>query len=296
MYYLLLDVGGTEIKVGTALENGEMMGEIIHYSACSDLDAKGIFENLERIISRSVRMAYGQELGGIGMAFPGPFDYEQGISLMKGLGKYDSIYGMSIPQTLKKHLPSLENVDIRFVHDVEAFAFGSYRFGKLNGKGKAMFVCIGTGAGSAFIDEGVVCKEKISGAPLNGWIYDTPYKDSIIDDYLSVRGLERLSQKHLGHPADGKELYEKCLSGDKKAQAVYQEFGEWVYEALSPFLQSYEPMACVFGGQISKSFPFFGKQILQECNEKGIQILLEPDTSYRIMQGLYDLMQRRKEG
>ena len=42
------------------------------------------------------------------MAFPGPFDYEQGISLMKGLNKYDQIYGMKIPQELRKRRRELE--------------------------------------------------------------------------------------------------------------------------------------------------------------------------------------------
>ena len=37
---------------------------------------------------------------GIGIAMPGPFDYNEGISLIRNLGKYDSIFGVNVRQYL----------------------------------------------------------------------------------------------------------------------------------------------------------------------------------------------------
>lgn len=41
---------------------------------------------------------------GIRLAFPGPFDYEQGICLMKGLDKYDRLYGINLRQVFSERL------------------------------------------------------------------------------------------------------------------------------------------------------------------------------------------------
>ncbi len=294
MFTIMLDVGGTEIKAGIADETGELVGEIKHYPARSDRTEKEIFDNLSKIIKERMLSVWGNKIGAISMAFPGPFDYEKGISYMQNLGKYESIYGVSIPDELQKRIPEMENVKICFAHDVEAFAVGAYHNGKTGGRGKAIFVCIGTGAGSAFVENGKVLKEPQSGVPENGWIYNTPFRDSVIDDYLSVRGLDAICQRIMEKSLSGLELYQLCMSGNKNALAVYKEFGEILADCLVDFLDKYVPDTLVFGGQISKSFLFFGDRVTKLCREKNIKILMEPDTSYRTMQGLYMIAQRRK--
>ena len=42
-------------------------------------------------------------IGGIGIAIPGPFDYGNGISLIKDLEKYESLYGTNIKETLERN-------------------------------------------------------------------------------------------------------------------------------------------------------------------------------------------------
>ena len=44
---------------------------------------------------------------GVGMAIPGPFDYENGISRMQGLNKYDAIYGIPLEREIKARVPEL---------------------------------------------------------------------------------------------------------------------------------------------------------------------------------------------
>lgn len=67
--YLLLDVGGTEIK------------------GCVS-DASG----------RKTRIR----------KFPVPFDYEHGISRMQGLNKYDAIYGIPLEPEIRERVPELK--------------------------------------------------------------------------------------------------------------------------------------------------------------------------------------------
>ncbi len=48
------------------------------------------------------------------MAIPGPFDYENGISRMQGLNKYDAIYGIPLEREIKARVPELGSHDFCF--------------------------------------------------------------------------------------------------------------------------------------------------------------------------------------
>ena len=98
--YALLDVGGTEIKRRTVSEDGIPIDQITHFPSKSKADSATIINNLSEII----RNGNGMLPECVAMAFPGPFDYENGISYMKGIGKYDSIYGKPLRCMLYKVL------------------------------------------------------------------------------------------------------------------------------------------------------------------------------------------------
>lgn len=51
-------------------------------------------------------------------------------------------------------------------------------------------------------------------------------------------------------------------------------------------LTAYRPDLLLLGGQISKSFRWFGAQLNAACEKRGIRIQIEPETSARAMDGL----------
>ena len=286
--YLLADVGGTEIKCGICDENGQLVWRE-RFLADAKAGREEILSHFAAVFQSMTDRAGGCPIGGIGMAFPGPFDYSRGISLMRGLDKYDSIYGIPIGEALAERIDGIKASDFKFLHDVEAFAVGESRFGDCRKADRIFCLCIGTGAGSAFIRGGQAVKQGPDVSE-NGWIYSTPFKKTIIDDYISVRGLKKLSEKFLGKPLDGKALYDLCMAGDARAKKAYEVFGNDLFEAIAPFIESFKPQAIVFGGQISGSFEFFGRQTLKLCREKGNEIYLEKETSVRAMQGLFTVI------
>lgn len=309
--YLMLDVGGTNIKAGILDEKGALAQEQIYsFDAKARGSKEEIFQNFADILCllREKYPAPGEHTGenrpggkarirGIGMAFPGPFDYEQGISLMRGLNKYDAIYGLSILDELEKYLGGFwqsreerKECGFLFLHDVEAFALGECYFGSGKESGRTMFLCMGTGAGSAFAQNKEILKGEDGQVPPMGWIYNTPFKESIIDDYLSVRGLEALSKKAFGEAKSGLELYRLCMEEDKRAFSVYKEFGGWLREAVLPFMENFRPDTIVLGGRLSGSFSYFGAELTGECEKRGIAIHLTQDTSKRALEGLYARM------
>ena len=222
---------------------------------------------------------------GVGMAIPGPFDYEHGISRMQGLNKYDAIYGIPLEMEIKVRVPKLKEAKFLFLHDIEAFALGESWYGTCRGAEKILCVCIGTGAGSAFVEHRKTIKTG-TGVPENGWIYRMPFRESILDDYLSVRGLERISLAVMGKAQSGRELSNLAEAGNMEAREVWRRFGADVAEGLLPVLTAYRPDLLLLGGQISKSFRWFGAQLNAVCEKREIRIQIEPETSARAMDGL----------
>lgn len=283
-YYLMMDVGGTGIKTGILDAEGKLVKEIEKFPARAKEDKETIFSNFVEIILRmEAYLPKGKLFEGIGMAFPGPFDYEKGISLMQGLDKYDAIYGAKIQKEIERRLE--KRYRFLFLHDVEAFALGAGILGPAAECEKIFCLCIGTGAGSAFLEHGSVVKERAD-VPAHGWIYDTAFRDGIIDDYVSARGLSRQAEE-LG-ALDGAALSALAAEGNIKALSVFRRFGEDMAEAVIPFLQKFQPDGCIIGGQIAKSFLYFGTDLLSFCKEAGIRVFPVSDTSRWVLAGLYE--------
>ena len=59
----------------------------------------------------------------IDLAFPGPFDYKNGICLLQGLDKYDALYGCNLRRAFSE-ISGLPEQKIQFINDAAAFALG----------------------------------------------------------------------------------------------------------------------------------------------------------------------------
>lgn len=280
---LCLDIGGTEIKAAAAEKNGNVVSPICHFTAKAEKTEEQILNHFVQIFEKMKLPEY--ELSGVHFAFPGPFDYKNGICLLKGLNKYDSLYGKNLRQefSIRLHLP--ENV-IRFCNDADAFALGEMRFGGAAGIGRAMFLCIGTGCGSAFSVNDRLVDENTSGVPPHGQVYAAPFQEGCIDDYISKRGLQKLTQTYLKTALEGRELAERATAGDSDAVRCFYKFGQNLCDAVTPFLCSFHPDCLCLGGQITKSADLFLKPLKEMCHSMQIEIYVTEDTSKRIIQGL----------
>lgn len=284
--YVMLDVGGTNIKSAflTVSDRVEITGKGV-YDAKAHSDRETILSNMCSIIENADEIDCIDCIDGIGIAFPGPFDYENGICLMKGLNKYESIYSVSLKEEIYTRIfKGKTDIPIVFMHDIEAFARGICAY-EPYGKKRILHLCIGTGAGSAFSDNGNIITDS-ENVPENGWIYNCAFKDSVIDDYISARGLENLALKYTGHPHSGFELYNLAKSGDSGAKEVFKEFSENTAAAIEPFLESFKPEILVLAGQISKSYEFFSYNIEDICRKNKCDIIVVENTSDKMYLGL----------
>ena len=248
MKMILLDVGGTFIK-------------------CSDgrqipIDSSGSRDS----IVESLREAVG-EADKVAVAIPGPFDYDRGIFLMKH--KFAAVYGERFadlchserseesrsfgkPQDDKR---SEESPSFRFIHDVNAMLLGEMAFGAGKGYDRVALVTLGTGLGFAMSLEGKLLKNEMGSPAVPIW--NLPYLDGILEDYVSKRGFLR------GYPEGMtvKRLSELAFQGDSKALSRFSDTGAVLAQIVEPVLEEYKIECLLFGGQISRSFALFGSAV-----------------------------------
>ena len=287
--YVLLDAGGTEIMSAAFSDSGERLDATRSALSYAQADRDTILRNLLTVIARETEVleANGYRPGAVGLAFPGPFDYEKGISHIRGLAKYEAIEGLALEDALKSFPgQTVLTPGIRFFfrHDLDSFARGIASLEPCCAEGRIMCLCIGTGAGSAFLEDGRLQKQA-PGVPADGWIYPFPFRGLTIDDWISVRGLERIACE-AGFPpgTSGKELSGLAAQENRQAAGVWRTFGIFIADALQPFIDSFRPDRLVLGGQISKAERFFGDELKNRYPE--LPVLTVSDTTEYILEGL----------
>lgn len=293
-YFVAIDVGGTFIKSAVIDSAGNILSKgILIDKSCAKKSKDEIIANLINIIEKQINSFKDKIFSAIAIAFPGPFDYKNGISYIQGINKYESIYGLNIKNLLLDYLKkNIKNIStdfqINFENDGTMFGLGEYSK-SLKVYKKIFTLCIGTGAGSAYIEDGKVIKEKI-GNMKNGWIYNIPYKDSIIDDYISSRGILKIANRKGIRGFELEEISQLALGGDERAKEVWYEFGEILKEVLILVTKDFQPNKIVIGGQISKSYMLFIESCESYFSKKQIPIEISKDTSVSIIKGAIEII------
>lgn len=303
-FAIVFDIGGLFIKAAVMNESGGVVpGTYMIYPARSKESREELLKHLadlikeqaNRIVARTFR------IDGIGYAFPGPFDYERGISYIRGVEKFEEIYGVNLREELSHRLAQESSLMAKFTpgygivfeNDANLFALGEYEKGKAGKYEKAICLTLGTGAGSAFVERGKLVKHRAD-VPENGWVYNQPFRDSIVEEYISTRGIVRLLKEAEmdGDALDVKAAAEMAKAGDGKAIAVFRRFGSLLGEMLLPFIRSFEPEAVVIGGQIAKSQELFIGSARDALREDPVHLEVSDETSISTFAGIARLLRQ----
>ncbi|WP_309119802.1 ROK family protein [Paenibacillus sp.] len=297
------DVGGTQIKAAAIVDGAIAQATVSHYASQADLATGPMIARFTDIFADILaKVGPDAAADGLGVAFPGPFDYEEGVSYIRGLGKFDSLYGLPVGQLLGEALRSdgrtrgrlAPHFRIAFENDAALFGLGeSGPGGAAEGADRAVCLTIGTGLGSCFLDRGRLVKQR-DDVPPEGWLYTVPYREGIADDYISRRGVLQLAGRH-GLDAkrlDVLELAGLADGGDKEAQRLFEEFGRQMADILIPSLLRFQPDRIVLGGQISKSAHLFAPAFREAAAPAGLhaEIRVSRDTLSSTLLGVYGLI------
>lgn len=263
--YLLIDAGGTFLKSVVIDTNGNFLdGSIFTIPSLSNGSKEQIMSSFEACVNSGLQFVTktGYQIKGIGCSIPGPFDYEKGVSLMKH--KFKGIYKLNLKELIQ-NLPQVSSdMNISFIHDANAVLVGELLFGYAKNYHNAAVVTLGTGIGFAYSKDKIIQCNSLGSPSVS--IYSMPYKDGILENYVAQNGILMIYKSLIGNYNVFKnitvfDIAKQAAEGDIISLQTFQMMGEILAESLSDILQENKIECLLFGGQISKSYNFFKRQL-----------------------------------
>jgi len=265
MYYIGIDLGGTQVKIG--LVKNETI--VDRYSFMSK-SASGLAPHLKELtdIINSLLIQHNvsaSEFGGIGLSFPGIVDVKN-HRILSTNNKYDDAPDIDIVQWAREHW----NVSLFVDNDARMATVGEWQYGVGKGCDNLVMMTLGTGIGTSVIMEGHIVRGKhfqagclgghftinpegpecncgnigcveaqSSSWSLNRQITSSPYyKQSCLSKFENT---------------GFKELFEAAQQGDDLAEKVKTKCLQiWSAGAVN-LIHAYDPEMIVLGGGVMNS-------------------------------------------
>ena len=270
-YYVLVDNGGTYVKSAILSTAGDIVPGSYSVVEIDSLGSReSLLSTLLRILQKQIARAvkYGV-LSGIAMSFPGPFDYENGISRMDH--KYQGILGVDLRSEIAIRLKLPREFPVLFEEDSVAFLRGEVDAGGLEGFDNIIGITLGTGLGSAFMATGRIVRSGPS-IPVSGELWNVRDGSGILEDWISSRAIRklyrdiaRLPENHHSEP-EVRQIASMASSGDVDSIEAFREFGRLMGEKLKYHAEKFKAECLVVGGQIAKSFELFSGPLRNEMS------------------------------
>ena len=159
MKILVIDVGGTSIKMGMSVRD-----ERLKVPSGPELTA-------EKMVAAVRKATEAWKYDVISIGYPGPVSHGKPAEEPKNLAS--GWVGFEYEQAFGK--------PVRIVNDAAMQALGGYRGGRM------LFLGLGTGLGSALVVEGLVHPLELAHLPYR--------KNRTYEDYVGLRGYKRLGRK-----------------------------------------------------------------------------------------------------
>jgi polyphosphate glucokinase len=158
MNVLVIDVGGTHVKI---LATGQKQ---------SRESPSGPTLTAKQMVAGVKKLAGDWQYDAVAIGYPGPVSNNRPLADPHNLGR--GWMGFDFEAAFKR--------PVKVVNDAAMQALGSYHGGKM------LFLGLGTGLGSAMIVDGIVEPMELG---------HLPYKKRTFEDYVGVRGYDRLGKK-----------------------------------------------------------------------------------------------------
>lgn len=210
-------------------------------------------------------------LAGIGFAMPGPFDYPNGIAWFNtDVQKFEHLHGVDVKSELINYLGLAPEFSIRFLNDASCFAIGEAWLGEASNFKRIIAITLGTGFGTTFIKNRLPVAG-VDGIPEDGFLYHIPFLQSIADDYFSTRWFIKEYLERTGNSVSDVKALTQLAKTDTESREIFYRFGENLGSFLVAWIEKFSADCVVLGGNISKSFPLFQKQMATQFEKNKLQ-------------------------
>lgn len=246
-----VDIGGTKIRAGIVGAEGVVYDVPRTIPTCAELPGEEIVQRLIALIKETLSHADEYDVLDIGVGCTGPLDLRKGMLLevenLPTLNHYPML------QVLEEAL----QMKVKMENDANALILAEALWGAGKDADTVLGFTLGTGIGCALIEHGKVWQGKNDCA---GEIWTAPYRDGILEEYVSGNAVTRLYEQHTGKHLSGNEIAALAMAGEEAAKQVWDEFAQALAYALSWTVNMLDPQVVVIGGSIIKSANLFWEQ------------------------------------
>ncbi|HEY3280058.1 MAG TPA: ROK family protein [Gemmatimonadales bacterium] len=148
-YIVGIDIGGTNIVVGTVAEDGSELLGLVSEPTLPEQGADAIVARIVKLTRASIAQAGGREIAGVGIGSPGPLDTKKGIVLLT-----PNLGWVNMP--LRDRLASALGLPATLDNDANCAIFGEWWRGAARGVNHVVGLTIGTGIGGGIVLDGQI--------------------------------------------------------------------------------------------------------------------------------------------
>ena len=266
MYYLGVDLGGTNIAIGLVNKNFEII-EKGKVPTKAQRPTGEIIDDMAALCASLVEKAgiTFEEVESVGIATPGSINPETGVVLYA-----NNIYMKHYPiaDELKKRIPVKK---VYLENDANAAALAEAKAGAGEGCSSLIMITLGTGVGGGIVIDGKLYSGfNYSGAELGHTVIEvggrpcTCGRKGCFEAYSSATGLINMTKEKLLETKDtimwemvnndidkvsGRTAFDASKKGDKAGQEVVDMYIEYLGCGLANMVNIFQPeVLCIGGG------------------------------------------------
>ena len=291
MYYIGIDLGGTNIAVGLVTKEGEIVKKTSVPTRAERPFAE-IFADMADCIRKLLAETGLKEsdVDSIGISTPGCIDTEKGMLIFAGNFRYGKM--VDYRAEMKKHF----DIPVYIGNDANVAALAEAKVGAAKGKTNAIMITLGTGVGGGIIIDGKIYEGHLSAAGELGHIVLVKDGEQCScgrkgcwEAYASVTALVRQTREAMKANPDsimnktpldsvsGRTAFDAAKKGDKTALAVVDRYEEYIAEGVADMINIFSPEVVVVGGGISKEGDYLLDPIRQKIKGQIFGTGLLPD-------------------
>ncbi|MFD2202524.1 ROK family protein [Shivajiella indica] len=258
------DIGGSHITIALFEEDttGLQLLGIERENIDSFADKATILDHWASLIKKSLTP---KDPVVVSLAIPAPFDYMEGICLIKEQGKYRSLYGVNVKKELSQRL-GIPETSIRFINDAHAFLMGESSYGIGVGSDSILGITLGSGLGSA-LKSGSVVKD--------AELWSVPFKDDIAENYLGTPWFVKWAKDEFELAIEGVKEFisHPILKG--RIDEVFDIYSSHLAEFIQNQYAVFQMDKVIIGGNISLSSGLFLNKTIRDLHQRGVDIPIE---------------------
>ena len=289
-YIVGVDVGGTNIVVGTVAQDGSELVGVVSEPTRAEEGADAVVERIITLSRASMAQAKGKEIAGVGIGSPGPLDTTTGVVLLT-----PNLGWVNMP--LRDRVAAGLGLPAMLDNDANCAIFGEWWRGAARGADYVVGLTVGTGIGGGIVLHGDVYHgaSDIAGEIGHMTIDSTGRRCTCgnygcLEAYASgpaiaaraVEGVEAGAETALPDYVGGnlklitaQVVYEAAHDGDAYALEVVRDTAKFLGAGVASIINIFNPQVVVICGGVTLAGDKLFVPLRSEVNRRAFKPAVE---------------------